>query len=541
MIAVEVFKNNRKTFYGNEMFSEVRRSFGSRGAARPKDPFHDWVMKARLILEGRPFSFTKHEYLRQPYSDPHPFQVEMKAAQMGLTCKAGLRSIHGAITGKYPRGILYLFPSKSDVTDFSKARIAPLIEENPESIGKWVVETDTSNLKQIGTAFLYLRGMRARAGLKSIPVDFIVFDELDEAPQTAVDMAMERMAHSEVREVLKLSNPTLPDFGIDKAFQETDQRYWLLKCPSCGHYTCLEDTFPACLLELPGGKVIRACEKCKAELDPADGVWVAKRDSVTDKRGYHYSQLFSQFVDPAGILNQFRITQNLTDFYNLKIGIPWVEATHRISLEAVYALCSSYGMAESDPGPCSMGVDQGKDLHVVIGRAEPSRSGKIIHLGIYKEWEKLESLMKAFNVYRCVIDGMPETQKARTFAGKFPGKVFLNFYNEHQKGSYKWNEADWTITCNRTESLDASHAQILGTPVDVTATTKIILPKFSEMVEEFAKHLHNVAKRLEEDEETGSKRYVYVKLGPDHFRHAFNYECIARGTFANALFPEFLT
>ena len=61
------------------------------------------------------------------------------------------------------------------------------------------------------------------------------------------------------------------------------------------------------------------------------------------------------------------------------------------------------------------------------------------------------------------------------------------------------------------------------------------------MIEEFAQHLHNVAKRLEEDEETGSKRYVYVKLGPDHFRHAFNYECMARGTFANTLFPEFLT
>ena len=37
-----------------------------------------------------------------------------------------------------------------------------------------------------------------------------------------------------------------------------------------------------------------------------------------------------------------------------------------------------------------------------------------------------------------------------------------------------------------------------------------------------------VSKKLEEDEETGSKRYVYVKLGPDHFRHAFNYECMAR-------------
>jgi len=33
---------------------------------------------------------------------------------------------------------------------------------------------------------------------------------------------------------------------------------------------------------------------------------------------------------------------------------------------------------------------------------------------------------------------------------------------------------------------------------------------------------------LEEDEQTGSKRYVYVRLGPDHFRHAFNYEAMAR-------------
>jgi hypothetical protein len=48
-----------------------------------------------------------------------------------------------------------------------------------------------------------------------------------------------------------------------------------------------------------------------------------------------------------------------------------------------------------------------------------------------------------------------------------------------------------------------------------------------------------VAKKLEEDEETGSKRYIYVKLGPDHFRHAFNYETMARHSVRNCLFPEF--
>lgn len=136
--------------------------------------------------------------------------------------------------------------------------------------------------------------MKSREGLKSIPVDLIVFDELDEAPQNSVDMALERMAHSEFKEVIELSNPTLPDYGIDKAFQETDQRYWLLKCEKCGGFTCLEDTFPDCLITVKS-RVIRACQKCKGALDPSIGQWVAKRPSITDKRGYHLAPLMSKW------------------------------------------------------------------------------------------------------------------------------------------------------------------------------------------------------------------------------------------------------
>ena len=151
----------------------------------------------------------------------------MKAAQMGLTSKAILKVLYGARYKDY-RGILYLFPSRSDVLDFSRGRISPLIDDNAESIGKWIQEIDAAGIKRVWNTFLYLRGMHSRVGLKSVPVDLVIFDELDEAPQNMVDMAMERMGHSELKEVLMLSNPTLPDYGIDKAFQETDQRYWLL-------------------------------------------------------------------------------------------------------------------------------------------------------------------------------------------------------------------------------------------------------------------------------------------------------------------------
>ncbi|MFX0197224.1 MAG: phage terminase large subunit family protein [Candidatus Hodarchaeota archaeon] len=491
-------------------------------------PLGEWALSTPVILDGKPFTFDRHEYLIEPYSDNHPDMTFMKAAQLGLTSLGMLRAIYGARYRGF-KGILYLFPSRSDVIDFSKGRITPLIEDNPDTIGSWVKDTDAANIKQIWGCFLYFRGMRSRTGLKSVPIDYIIMDEADEAPQSSVDMAMERLSHSEFKEVLRLSNPTLPDYGIDKAFQGTDQRYWLLKCAKCGHFICLEDTFPDCLLEVDG-RVIRACEKCHAELDLAIGEWVPKKPSITDKRGYHFSQLFSHFVDPGEILHQFRTTNNLTDFYNLKIGIAHVEATNRLSTQEVLALCGSDGIVSQDSGPCFMGVDQGKTLHVVIGKKHLKKAGEIIHLGVYRDWEELDPLMRNFNVIRCVVDALPETRNARAFAERYGGRVFLNYYSEYQKGKYAWNERDLTVTCNRTESLDASHNEIMN--------GQIILPRECGVVREFADHCHNIAKKLEEDEETGSKRYVYVRLGADHFRHAYNYEAVARHYCTDSFFGD---
>jgi len=177
-----------------------------------------------------------------------------------------------------------------------------------------------------------------------------------------------------------------------------------------------------------------------------------------------------------------------------------------------------------------MGVDQGADLHVVIGKKARQKAGKVIQLGVYKDWEELDRLMKNFHISRCVVDALPETRNARAFAQRHKGRVFLNYYNEHQKGSYAWNEKDLTVSCNRTESLDASHKEITD--------QAIILPKECEIIRTFTDHLHNTAKKILEDEETGSKRYVYVKLGADHFRHAFNYEAMARQSSPIFLFSN---
>jgi hypothetical protein len=128
-----------------------------------------------------------------------------------------------------------------------------------------------------------------------------------------------------------------------------------------------------------------------------------------------------------------------------------------------------------------------------------------------------------------VVDALPETRNARAFADKYRGRVWLNYYNDNQKGDYKWNEKEMIVQCNRTESLDNSHREI--------DQKRVTIPKESDIVKIFAMHMHNVAKKLEEDPETGSSRYVYIRIGgEDHFRHAFNYERMAHQDAPKMLF-----
>jgi hypothetical protein len=127
--------------------------------------------------------------------------------------------------------------------------------------------------------------------------------------------------------------------------------------------------------------------------------------------------------------------------------------------------------------------------------------------------------MRKFEIRRCVIDGLPETHVTREFAKRHPGRVFMNFFNEHQRGSAHW---DWTsriVQVNRTEALDASRAAIRD--------RQIILPRRCEVVEEFARHMTCDAKVLDEDEETGIKKYRYIRTGENHFSMAFTYAWLA--------------
>ena len=486
------------------------------------EPLAEWALR-KVRLDGKPFRFEDHAYLRAIYDDTAAHIVLTKAAQIGGTTWAILKAVHACAMGL---NVMYFFPTRTDVLEFSKSRVGPLLADNP-FLERLLHHTDTAGLKRIGSSHLYMRGMQSSVGMKSVPADMLVFDELDEATPDAKSLATERLSHSDYKRIIELSNPSLPGYGIDEAYQLSDQRHWTIRCAGCGTWTALDKEFPAKLgqevriiRQREDGGYYRACPKCDDELDLAAGEWVADFPDRTT-HGYRISQLFSSKVDPGEILEEYRRTRFPERFFNLKIGLAWADVQNRLDEAAVLACCGEHGLAERSREHCTMGVDTGKELHVVVSRwTNPSREQReVIYLGTLQEYSELDELMRRFNVATCVIDALPEIHATREFAKRHPGQVYLNYFVETQRGSYAWDPEEHIVRENRTETLDASR--------QVVREREVVLPRGGEILREFARHLAADVKQLVEDEATGQQAYRYVRTGTDHYSLAFTYDCIA--------------
>lgn len=515
-----------------------------------------WAYINNIRLVSSVFYLNGHEFQVRPMSIRPPVKVIKKGTQGTFTEGEVLNTLNGMIYGYYPTGVYYLFPNREKVSEFSKSRFKPLIQDNPETIGRFVRDTDSATLKRIGSGFLFFRSgrlgqdlrkeMKTSAALKGDPADHAVHDEYDEMHEKIDEFVDGRLAKSPIHTKSYLANPTLPDFGIDRKFQESDQEYWHVKCLHCSWYTCLdleeywpEDGDCKVLKRQKDGSVIRACIHCGKELDPRIGEWVPMRAQEKNIIGFTIGHPTYPWIDVKKLLDDWENPNtDRANFTRLKLGRAYIEAENRLSLQQVYDCCGNYGIAYSDPGPCFMGVDQGggeQDLfHIVVGKKsrDSQKHGKILHLAIEKGWSELDILMNKFHVARCVIDGLPNQDDARKFAHRFPGRVFLHYTSKTQKGWYNWNEKDYTVTAYRTESMDDSHKEISNGLIE--------LPKRNLMIEKYAAHCHHTAKKLTEDEQTGEQRYIYIpKLGgPDHFRLAQNYETMARQGMPSSMFQD---
>lgn len=512
-----------------------------------------WAVMNKIKLQSGLFSFKDHEYQFDIMGERHKVTVDMKATQGGFTENWVLISLHGMIHGYYQSGVLYLFPTNDDVNDFSKSRFKPLIQANRNAIGKYVKDTDTASLKKVCDAFLYLRGARLSqvvegehresTKLRSIPVDCVVFDEYDLMEDDVEMKAEGRMGHSMIQEKHFLSNPTIPDFGIDAKFQESDQRHWHRKCDVCNSaklaetpeqkresWTSAELEFPNCVKIRSDGTGYIGCKKCGKELpihpqygdiDEKTGEWVA---NYPDRKivGRRWSKLTSIFHDPADILEKFNNPPrgNLGDVYRLDLGLPYIAAEDRLRKQDVFQLCGDSIPMGAHDGPCAMGVDVGKIKHIIIGGRVGSNNFQIYRTLRLSSWNDIHDIAKKFHVKSAVVDIRPYEDAARQFQQTEPYKVWLCEYSESTPIGWTYNQNSGVVKVNRTEIFDATHRM-------VTEKGILSIPRLCPEIEEFARQLCATAKVLEVNKKTKQSIYRYKKLGDDHYRNALNYFYLA--------------
>lgn len=505
----------------------------------------------KIKLQSGVFSFKDHSYQMVPMVSNCHRKCYMKGAQGGFTeFESIIKSLHGMIHGRYPKGVLCLFPNDDDMQDFAKSRFNPIIYANREAIGKWVKAggrkgTDMASLKKIHDAFLYLRGatlthksggeVLESAKLRSIPVDRVVFEEPDLMDDAAILKALARMGHSEVKEEVYLSNPTTPNWGIHSIFQRSDQRYWHRKCPKCNEWTCAELTFPSCVKIRKDGTGYIGCKKCGAELplgvDGKTGEWVAAEPKNRDTwgEGYRWSQLTSIFNDPADILNDYINPPdgNIGDVYRLQLGLPYIAKEDQLRLSNVYECCGQDIMAPSSKEQCAMGVDIGITKHVVIGVRTGNDRFEIIKVIRLSKLSDIHDLAQRFNVKSAVIDMKPFIDLVRQFQKDEKYRIYLCDYSESTVLGSLYNDNTGILKQNRTEIFDATHRLIVN--------KQITFPRreLGEMAE-FAKQVCEPAKILETNKKTNTPIFRY-RGNNDHYRNALNYFYLAAqgGKIAN--------
>lgn len=503
-----------------------------------------WSLNSCKTVDGKPFGFRNYPFLQEIYETDFEEAVIQKCAQIGLSVFAMLWFIHQV--GVRGRNGIYYFPNDTAITSFVQGRFNPMLQEN-EAIGAMVADTDNTRIKRIGNTFGHFLGLTGKTQKLSTPADVLVFDELDAAPGPKdVELAEERLGASESPRKLYLSTPTFPNFGINKKFLQTDQRIRMMKCSHCGAWnnsptgepvpTTHDLKFPECIE--PG---YLACRKCRLELNPVKEQWV-KRFSQKKIPGWHITRLLSPIWRrkiPV-LLDMYRKATNIQNFYNSTLGLPYADGENMVSRDHVLSLCGSYPMFQTLDSmyQCTAGVDVGRVLHVVISR-KSTIAGKIreyVWVGTVsgtgmEKFNALGRLFNRFNIKKFVIDGMPETSAVEDFLEKYKFKGFACFYktkelvNKWTNPGHKERKDNLDVVAkigrydvNRTEHLDTSQKYLFE--------KKVVFPRQSIEMEEFANHCVAIARMEVIDEKTGDKQYMWVQNESerDDYRHAFGYD-----------------
>jgi hypothetical protein len=463
-----------------------------------------------------------------------------KSTQAGITTMALVRMLHFMTnwTGK----VMYMMPRQKDVLDLVGTRLDPLLQQSPMLNGLRGTP-DNMQTKQIGNSFVYFQ--EGTMEPRSIPIDVLMVDEVDLTAPENIGTATNRLDASSWKLRYYLSTPTVNNYGIHKMWLASDMRKWLVRCPKCNAEQEIkwEENLRFDGAPSDPTKVWYGCSHCvDAELTIPHiqtGHWVAEKpERSNDRVGFHVHQMLTT---SAGVLyKQYRDPlESEVEFHRKRLGMPYEIGGGSLDADEVYAACYLEEPFEQEirhdgKSQYFMGIDQGNQLQVIIGKLSPgSIVPKIVRVELVNMetgFKRIRQLMTYFRIRKCVVDANPNRHSAIDLALEYPARVYVADYNESgqfysSKKKLLGYRPYWQVYIDRTLGFDNLFTDIRNGQWSLYGQLSDIPQDIYVLVDQVTALKRDVEERQKANIKVDVP--VYRSVRADHLGHSWSYLNVA--------------
>jgi len=507
-------------------------------------------METHTFLRGEPFSFEDHEY-QEVLADDRSAEINViKCAQIGIS-EFSIRRALAILQLHAGTTVLYSLPTATFASTFVKTRFDPVIEGSPSLRETLHPGVDSSMVKRFtNDSFLYARGASGTGQAISVPVDFLVNDEVDFSDQGILDTFTSRLTHSPHKGRFRLSTPTIPGWGIADHYDHSQQKVEMVKCNHCNHWfwpeyykhvrlpgfrgDSLKEITRASLANLNTDDAYVECPKCglAPSFDVANREWIVKNpDSGFSAIGYHITPFCApNVITPGYLIKSSTDYDREADFVNFGLGCSMQDAESSLARDEVEA-CFVRGEPPTSYTTV-MGIDMGGLCAIHIGVVMGAGDLVIIHselCPLSRIEERRRRLKAKYRVLIEVIDGLPYTDIVLRFQSTDPNcwaSIFSNI-----KGLGVWairaQEEDETKATARLRQINVNRNKGLDTVMEWVRGGRITFFE-SDQKDIIVDHIVDM-KRVKQFTSNNELEFVWVKSkkGVDHYFFALLYLYLA--------------
>lgn len=378
---------------------------------------------------GHLLSFKDRAFLIDILEDRSPFQVILKAPQIGMTVLQLIKSLWWAYFER--KDIIYTLPTESDVQEMAGGKINRIIAQNPIFLD-WIKDHDTVSQKNVGENIIYYRGTFTTKQAMMVTSQLNIHDEVDASNPDVITQYETRLQSAPDGMRWYFSHPSIIGAGIDAQWQKSDQKEWFIQCDLCKESQFLEWPF-----SIDQERKCYQCKFCQAEITDQqrrNGKW-RKLYPEAEYSGYHISQLMCPWIPAAKIIKDFK-EKEPQYFYNFTLALPYADAKSKVTLETIKNLLTEDNTRSSR---VIFGVDTGIKIRWVAG----DKNG-LFDTGEIESYEDLQREVDKYKDWIMVIDQGGDIIGARQFAENNAGRVFLCYFQQDKKSMQliKWGEKD---------------------------------------------------------------------------------------------------